>query len=85
MVISFENPDTFIEFDEEVQSVKLEPLLGDEDGVHEGAAIIFTLVENPHLTFSVAIQATILKCLVSQSSFSAETVTVYYEIGSGEQ
>ena len=85
MEMRFENPDAFIKFDQEAQSVTLEPDLDSEAGIHEGAAISFTLVEHPHLTFSVVIEATILECLVSQASFSAETMTVSYEIGSGEQ
>ena len=72
MEVIFDSDDSFISFDKTHETVKLEPVLSDEVGVHTKSAIRFRRVDHPHLAFIVTIEATILECRVDKSSFDRE-------------
>ena len=72
MEVIFDSNDSFISFDEVRETVILEPELSDEVGIHTKSVIRFRMVDNPHLAFTVTIEATILECRVTKSSFARD-------------
>ena len=72
---------SFLHFDEDTQTVKLQPTLFHEAGVFSESQIVFTMYKTPQLSLSVTIEVVIESCSVHSVRFDSNAVQIGYFIG----